>query len=245
MPISSLNDDEIEDRFHIFGRMEKISLLQNILHHHETLSVQYDEGRGFMLTRLLNVRDSGIVFDPSGDETSNQQLVGSKRLVFSAKPDGIAVQFICDPAQRVTWDKGDAFWTPLPRRITRVQRREFFRVITPVVKPFLVGVGVPNIGVIELQLHDLSVGGVGLTAEEGKIHFDSGTALPEIRLHLPNGDQLELEGTTRHLTAVSHSSGKNKLRLGIQFKHIPRHIEAALQRLVIQIDQERRKLTDG
>lgn len=240
MNILPIETPSTDDRFSLVGQMEILSLLQNLLFRRQAVSVQYGAHRESLLTSLLSVRPEGMVFDLGLDPESNQRLLKSRRLYFSCQPDGILVRFHCDAPQRIVWDGDAACQVALPQRITRLQRREYFRVIAPVAKPIVVSFRLSEQEHMELVIHDLSVGGAGLTLPEGAL-LPLGTTLAEARFRVARGDPIDVVLALKHFTPISHGLAKPASRVGVAFQQLARQQEAALQRWIIHLDQERRK----
>lgn len=239
MTTSPIETPSAEERFSLVGQMEILSLLQNLLFRRQTVSVQYGPHGESLLTSLLSIHPEGMVFDLGMDPESNQRLLNSRRLFFSCQPDGILVRFHCDAPQRIVWDGEAACQVGLPQRITRLQRREYFRVIAPIAKPITVGFRLSENDAMDLVIHDLSVGGAGLTLPEGT-ELPLGTTLAEAQFRV-RGDPIEVMLALKHFTPVSPGATRPINRVGVAFRQMTRQQEAALQRWIIQLDQERRK----
>lgn len=240
MTILPIETPSADDRFSLVGQMEILSLLQSLLFRRQAVSVQYGAHREALLTSLLSVHPEGMVFDLGLDSESNQRLLASRRLLFSCQPDGILVRFHCDAPQRVVWDGEAACQVALPQRITRLQRREYFRVIAPIAKPITVSLRIPDLDRLELVIHDLSVGGAGLTLPEGA-QLPIGTTLAEAQFRVARNEPIKVNLAFKHFTPISHGMTKPVTRVGVAFQQLALKEEASLQRWIIQLDQERRK----
>lgn len=240
MDIQPAENSAADERYNLVGEMAILSLLQGLLYQRQALSVQYGAHRESLLTSLLSVRPEGIVFDLGLDAAGNERLLAAKRLYFSCRPDGVQVRFHCDAPQRVAWDNAAACQVPLPQRVTRLQRREYFRVLAPVARPILVGVEVPDLGWTEFMIHNLSVGGVGLAVPDEKQLAIVGQ-IREGRFQVHRSEPITIGLSCRHVTPISHALAKPTTRVGLSFDPLPRHHEAALQRWIIHLDKERRK----
>lgn len=232
------NDD---DRYGLHGQMEIRALLHDLLHARQAISVEYGERRESLLTTLLSVGREGFVFDFGVDPASSDRLLAEKRLRFSCRPDGILVRFDATAPQRVAWENGVACWVPLPQRIVRLQRREYFRVNTPIAKPIGVTVNTPG-GELAMYLHDLSVGGAGLSLPGTPPPLSVSDRWPGVKIRLDRGDPIKIDLAIRHVTPIAVGNAKPMTRIGVSFPEISRQHEAALQRWIILIEQERRKL---
>lgn len=240
MDLEPAENSAADERYNLVGEMAILALLQGLLYQRQALSVQYGTQRESLLTSLLSVRPEGIVFDLGLDAAGNERLLAAKRLYFSCRPDGVQVRFHCDAPQRIVWDNAPACLVALPQRVSRLQRREYFRVLAPVAKPIMLGVDLPELGWTEFVIHNLSVGGVGLTVSDEK-QLAVIDQIGEGTFQILRSEPITIGLTCRHVTPISHGLVKPSTRVGLSFDPLPRHHEAALQRWIIFLDKERRK----
>ena len=238
---ASLSDQEIEDKYFLMGKMEILSLLNDLAHRREPVSIYFNGGQDFILSILLSAKSDGVVFDMGGDEKANARLEHSDQCVFMATPDGIRVQFTALEPKRFWWGDEEAFWVPLPDRIVRMQRRDSYRNVLPIVntiKVKLTDEHSANFG--DWPLHDLSVGGFGATVS-GEPHMKNGDSIAHIVIWVSDRKRLDCVGTVRHISLIDRQ-GKGRYRVGIEFVNLPHQMEVAIQRYIIKIEYERRKL---
>lgn len=235
-------DSHEADRYGLSGYMERLAVLQDLLHSRLPISVTYREGRESLLTTLLSVGRDGIVFDLGVDRRGSERLLSSRLLGFSCRPEGVLVRFECESPVSVEWDGGVACRVPLPDRVVRLQRREYFRVCLPVAKPVPVFVSISEGMTARFTLHDLSVGGAGLSLVEETGRGAVGTIWEKIKIKMENDETVVVDCVVRHLTPISHGKGRPLTRIGLQFKNLSRRDEAAFQRWIVHIEKERRRL---
>ena len=239
---ASLSDQEIEDKYFLLGKMEILNLLNDLAHRREPISVYFNGGQDFILSILLSAKSDGLVFDMGGDDKANARLEHSDQCVFMATPDGIRVQFTAVDPKRFWWGDEEAFWVPLPERIVRMQRRDCYRNELPVVNTIRVQLndekGV-NLG--DWPLHDLSVGGLGATVS-GEPHMKIGDNIAHIVIWISEKKRIDCVGIVRHISLIDRQ-GKGRYRVGIEFIKLPHAMEVVIQRYIIKIEYERRKLS--
>lgn len=240
--LPSLSNDEIEDRYFLLGRMEIISVLNDLIHRREPVTVYFNGGRDVLLTTLLEARHDALVFDLSGDVEANKKLPGSPSCVFVSHLNGIRVQFSGAGAQRFSWGGADAFWVPLPERVVRLQRRESYRILLPVAKPLMIQLyGHDDKLAAEWAGHDLSVGGLGMNTI-GAPKYVAGDVIPRLVLALPKVKPIDCAATVRHVTQLSERGDGARFRVGVSFDTLPPGSGVAIQRYIIKIEHERRKI---
>lgn len=237
----SLSNQEIEDRYFLLGRMEILNVLNELINRREPVTVYFNGGQDFILTVLLAARPGALVFDLGGDERINSLLAKSASCVFLAFPDGIRVQFSGLEPSRFAWDETDAFWVALPDRVVRLQRRESYRNILPVVNGLKVKLSDDRGATVgDWLLHDLCVGGFGASVS-GEPHVRLGDSIAHVVIWLSDKKKLDCSGIVRHITQTDRQ-GKGHYRVGIELNNVPHVMEVAIQRYINKIEYERHKL---
>lgn len=245
--LMQLSEEEIEDRFHITGRMAVLFSLAEYVNCREQFTVHFNEGKESFLTYLLSVNpETGeLIVDISGSPQVNARFLESKRNVFVARPDGVSIQFATGRPRRVDFDGDDAFALPLPPFIIRLQRREYFRVTTPVARPIMLTMRLPgDVLGIKLPLRDLSVAGCGINAAVVTAGIEPGISLEDCRFELPDDHKTRVRATAtvRHVTEISPQPGPHRYRIGLQFVDLERAMDHRIQRYIVHVEHERREL---
>lgn len=244
MTTASLSDDEIEDRFFLLGQMEILSVLNDLVHHREPVTVYFNGGRDFMLTTLLEARSDCLIFDPSGDVKANNRLPRSPNCVFVARLNGIRVQFSTKNANAFSWGGSDAFWAPLPARVVRLQRRESYRILMPVAKPLMVKCFTED-GLIlgDWPAHNLGVMGLGIATSKVP-NLEPNETVPRLKLVLGKQSVIECAAIVRHVTPLGERQARSNYRVGVSFADLSPATGVLIQRYITRIEHERRNLAN-
>lgn len=237
-----LSDEEIEDRYFLLGRMEILSVLNDVIYRREPVTVNFNSGRDSFLTTLLEARHDALIFDLSGDVKANQRLPESASCVFVLHLNGIHIQFSGRQAHRFSWGGSDAFWVPLPERIVRRQRRESYRILLPVARPLMVKL-FSDEGLIQgdYPLHDLSVGGIGITVKQ-RLRLELGQTIARVNLALPKQRAINCAAVVCHVTHIGDRQSGAHYRVGLSFADLSPAMGVAIQRYITRIEHERRGL---
>ena len=237
-----MKSDEIDDRFSVQGRMEILNVLNDLIHRGEPVTVNFNEGTGKLFTRLLEVRKNTLIFALSTDLDANLALLDAASSAFLARPDGICLRFAGGRVRRISWGDG-AFSMTLPERLVRLQRQESFRILIPdalTVRLF----ADDNVSLGEWPLHDLSVGGLGVTVN-GPSRMQLGRSLARVSLLLPGHGEIACAVMLRHATDLAADPAKDTIdsphRIGVAFSNLPAQMGAAIQRYIIEQEYQRRK----
>lgn len=244
--MTPLHDDEFDERFQITGSRPVQFLLSGFIRTGEPFTAHFADGRESFLTVLLAVRpeQNQLIVDCSGSQEQNRRLLACDHSIFVAKPEGIHVQFRCGQARETTHEGQRALALPLPDHVVRLQRRDAFRIETPRSRPARFIGRLPDGNRLELSLHDISIGGIGLNCPANPPDILSwGLVLPACRIILPDDPTpLVADLQVRQITPLE-GRGNAVWRLGMRFENLARGDESRLQRYIAKIELERRELS--
>jgi c-di-GMP-binding flagellar brake protein YcgR len=229
--------DESEDEF---GHRDPIVIgarLRNLVNGGDFLTVQYAGGQ--LVTQLLDVdaRTRTFTVDWGASTRQNQGLLAAQHCQFSAQPEGVRVEFASDMPRETRFEGLPAFEVDFPEVLYYLQRREHFRVGTPVQAAYTCTGTLPEGAAFRFEVHDLSLGGVGIrTTDERVADWSAGTCLQNCELSLGSFGRLSID-----LELVSHRptalpNGTRRHQMGFRFLTLPGNVEGKLQRLITQLE---------
>lgn len=244
--LAPIDGKEDLGQYYLETRTEVVQILRSLNDHADSLAVYFDQGRNFILTALLEVRPNQetFVFDLGSNDEMNKRLLASEKLLFVGIQNGIRVQWSTGPAARAAFGGSDAFVAWLPQTVLRLQRRDFFRVGIPVTMDARCHIPDAKTGNEGLKIHDISVGGLCVIANEflGKAQvldrFDRCT------LELGEFGDIQESVEVRHITPINLRGGKNHVRVGLRFLNIGAGDQAKIQRFLVKVEQAKRALVD-
>ncbi len=240
--IALLSEAEIEERYHVTGARPVAFMLAGFVRDGESFTVQM--AGDFFPTKLLAVlpETGQLIFDCSGSPETNRRLLQSKDNVFVGRPGGIHVQFSTGAAVEVVHQRAAAFSTALPKFLVRLQRRESFRAQTPLTRPLQFFGRLPDGKLLNLATHDISVTGIGLSANELPEDLTIGMVLPNCHFSLPDEPQeLFCSATICNLSERKSRSGGQQWHVGLCFNDLPPAAENRIQRYIDKLERERRE----
>ncbi|SAL00715.1 flagellar brake protein [Caballeronia ptereochthonis] len=238
--VAKTNAWEIDDRYAQRHSLQIALCLRSLLARGDFLTVQFD-GTQFV-TQLLDV-DSGrahFLFDFGSTQRDNRALVHADSLTFRSQPSGIRTQFVTERAAATTFEGRPAFEAPFPTLLHYVQRRDFYRVDTPMFDPFVAS-GLDEEGVaFRLELQDLSVGGVALRTRDKRFEsLAQGCVWNDVTLQLGGlgavSVDLEIVAPRQMLTPT----GERRIVLGCRFIDLKGNAERVLQRAITLLETRR------
>jgi len=238
-------EDGYLEQYQIYSRAEVLALLRELAESHTLVTIYYDGGDKFILTKVLSVNPEfeEIVFDASPDSRTSAALLASTRLVVVAFLDAVKLQFRASRAERSACQGGDAIRIRLPDSMLRLQRREFYRIATPLARPLklVIPAGEGRSTPTELRVTDLSCGGMGVAAPTlPPLPLEPGATFAGCRLGLPDVGDITVTIEVRHVARGAGASGKTQTHCGLKFLALAPHNMTLLQRYINSLERERR-----
>lgn len=227
--------------FALHNRKEIIFVLDDLAKHRVAINLDA-EGVG-LVTGVLGVSADGnhLYVDSSADDKVNEKIVGSKHISFVTQT-GVKVRWHSTHLRLVEMqDGGHAFSMLVPAVIERVQRREYFRLNTPQGSNALV-CKIPTAGgIVEANIVDISVGGIGISIRGALPEvFSQGALLEGCSLVLPVIGMVPTNLRVRGIWAsISTKSGESMSRIGLEFEGLSRGAANVIQRYIIQLEAEK------
>ena len=251
MNIAALNPAESgEEEGLDYGRRNPLEVgvqLRNLLSRGDFLTLSYRGGQ--LVTRILDVdvRRRTFVFDWAALPAQNHGVLAATDCQFRAAPHGVRVEFRTGCPRLTEFDGRPAFESSFPDVLYYMQRREYFRVDTPVFEPCLCRGELPgDAGPFEFEVRDLSLGGVGLrTADERALAIEPGAQLPRVTLDLRAHGKHVVDIGLVAVRTVDLADGMRHYHLGFRFLSLPGTAENTLQRYITQIEMKRRALANA
>lgn len=236
-----LLSSEHSSRYLVTQAAEIERVLRAVMEGKAIVAAYGENGKDFLLTSILAVdtRQNMIYLGYGPDEKLNGQLLASQNTTFATTHDQVRVQFSAGRIERSEFENAPAFRVAMPRELLRLQRREYYRLVTSVVNPVkcLVNTGA---GMLEALVVDISIGGVGILAYQDNINLIAGQTFHGCRIALPGTGEFALSLAVCTTFEITLKNGRHTHRAGCQFIDLPASVETEIQRYIIRVDRERR-----
>lgn len=245
--VATWEGDQSEYAQYLLHSPQEIAqVLRGVMKSTELVTAYFDHGAQFFITSVVAVHPGGdaLFLDYGIDAETNRRALEASRLVFVTSQERVKVQFSTGPLQEVEINGRPAFRTHLPTTLLKLQRREYYRLVTPIRSPLVCVVPAPE-GRIQAMVTDISVGGVGLTGLPPGAALDVGNRYAGCRIDLPDAGTILTAVEVRSLQDVALRSGAVVKRAGCRFVDISASQQAMIQRYIIRIDRERLALVKG
>lgn len=227
----------------IHSRLEILHILRAIQHNNELVTAYFNHGNDFILTSILDVashEDGALILDYGANDPLNRRLLESDRIILATTQDRVKVQFVAERAEETEYLGRPAFRMKLPDALLKLQRREYYRLATPLVNPIKCAISRAGGGKIELLISDISLGGIAVTHYDTLIKLEIGDRFADCRIALPGAGPLSIAIEIRNQQEVAMKNGAKSHRAGCMFIDISALQQAAIQRYIIKLDRERR-----
>lgn len=206
------------------------------------VALYYDSENDFILTTLLAVDDTGLWLELGPDDSINKCVSKSNSLIFISSHLQVKVQFTTNQAIISSYKDNPAFYIALPDKLYRLQRREFYRLMTPVSNPLrciISKVSAHKQPPHEFIIMDVSCGGVGLVCMEDDTELAPGQLYNNCQIELPDYGIITGMIEVRNLVQITSKSGEIKKRAGCEFKNLDPSSVILLQRYITSMQRKK------
>jgi c-di-GMP-binding flagellar brake protein YcgR len=241
---------ENQSSFQVESRREIIALLRGLKESKQLISMMINEGSEAFITTVLDLDDlnNAVVIDCAPTQPANQRIVECSRVFFEGLLDKISIQFSSSSVQRTTHDGRPALQFTVPTSMIRLQRRENYRINTPLTNPIRCLVPIQEdaeIQMVKFSLVDISCGGVAMLDERKILNNTIGQTYHDCQIDLPGIGVIDLVLQVRNSQDLILLNGKSNRRIGCQFINLSNAVLASVQRYIMKLERERNARLTG
>ncbi|MDY7578321.1 flagellar brake protein [Herbaspirillum sp. RTI4] len=247
-----LNDKTPDtSQYRVHSRKEIVGLLTSMMDRNQLLSLLIKGGSESVITSILELDEDEncIIVDSAPSADLNKSILESNRILFEVLYNNIRINFTADSATEYTYQGRPAFRIEIPESLVRLQRREYFRVNTPISKPLRCTFSIPqddeSVLLVHTQLNNISAGGIGITDDQKLLDTTLGKVFEHCQLELTDNTMVPVMLQIRDCKEVKLASGKTVNRMGCEFKNMSRAVEAAIQRFITKMEREQNAKASG
>lgn len=248
------NDNAPEEltRYQVVSRREIIALLRNLSNSNQLVRMQVDNGSEAIMTSVLGVEEDSnlIVIDCARSAMANQKIAAGRRFSFETSLESIRILFSAEKVELCEYDGREAFMLAIPQSVVRLQRREYYRVATPVVNPVRCTIRIQNeedkpAQVLSLPLQNVSGGGIAIVDENKVLDDTIGRIYKDCKIDLPGGTLVIATLEVRNSHEIKLSNGKTIRRIGCLFVDLPSAMLSAVQRYITKLERDQAARNKG
>jgi len=194
------------------------------------------------ITTLLciNEESNTVILDYGPQETLNQQLLKASQIDFDTDFSGIEVSFAGNALKKTTYQGEPAFSMPLPKSFFWRERREYYRIKSPLSKPSYCQLTLEGREPVNLNLCDMSLTGFAMlnASEEISDALIPNASFRQGQLILSGAGESPISFEVRHEHIINPDKPQKIQRVGCQFTQISRSTEETIQRYMHQLQRE-------
>jgi len=205
------------------------------------LSVRFGAANESYITTLLGVdeKNNTLILDYASKEYLNQHIVKADKIAFDTEYEGIKIAFSGYSIKKISHKGEPAFIMPIPKSLYWMQRREYYRVKSPLSNPSYCQLIIEGREPINLQLYDISLTGFAMLNLSKEISdlLIPGRLLSECKLILSDKEAgfISFEICAKYI--INPDKLQKIQKIGCKFVNISRPVEEAIQRNMQQIQR--------
>jgi flagellar brake protein len=181
-----------------------------------------------------------LLLDIGPDQEMNRRLLDSKQLLLTTTHEQVKVKFSAPRATLVNFQGYPALLIPIPKKVVRMQRREYYRVTTGIVNPLKARITFPSddtTRTAEITVLDISCGGVALIDQHHTVDLEPGVAVNNCHITLPEVGTLKTGLLVCNTYEVTLRNGLACKRSGCRFTDITESDRGLIQRYITKLER--------
>lgn len=241
---------ENQSPYQVESRREILALLKGFKEKNQLISMMINGGSEVFITSVLHVDDANnlLIIDSAPDAQANQRIIEASSVFFDGLLDRISIQFSSSRVQRIQFENRPALQMPIPVNLIRLQRRENYRINTPVSKPVKCHVPIVLEEIkkeYKFSLVDISCGGIALLDDQRTLEISIGKNYANCVIDLPGVEAIELGLQIRNAQELILLNGKTTRRVGCAFFNLSSRDLTSVQRYIMKLERERNAKMTG
>ncbi|MGH8853699.1 MAG: flagellar brake protein [Telluria sp.] len=241
-----MNNQELENwhDYEVTSRREIVALLRQIGEKHQLIRMLVKGEADVCVSTVLEVDPDNdtLVLDRSIDREQNERILSAGKVRCETSLDKIRILFTAENLRPSLFEGNAALRADIPPMLIRLQRREYYRMETPLSNPVRAIIPLPlesGAGSGVFPLHDISCGGIAILDNKLQLDTTIGATIPNCRIELPEIGAIVVSLQVRNSLDMTLLNHKTSRRIGLQFADISRGAMAGVQRYITKLERER------
>lgn len=219
-----------------------VNQLSLLVKNKSLLSARFGADNASYITTLLAIdeKSHSVALDYGPKEELNQLILRAGKATFDTEYQGIKVSFTGSGLKKVILKGEPAFSMPVPNSLYWMERREYYRVKSPLANPSYCQLILQDKAPVNLKLYDISLTGLAMfnVSKEISDLLIPGTTFPESKLILSGIGETMISFEVRTKYIVNPDKVQKIQKIGCKFIDISRPTEEIIQRYMQQIQRE-------
>jgi c-di-GMP-binding flagellar brake protein YcgR len=231
--------------YEVVSRREIIALLRGISEKKQLIRMLINGEADVCVTSILDVdADANALYlDVSVNREQNQRILAANHVLeCETSLDKIRIIFGAGGITQADYRGSATLKVTIPESLVRLQRREYYRMPTPVTNPVRAVIPLPpelGGGTQSFPLADISCGGVALLDNNLVLGDSMGRKFENCRIDLPEVGPITTHLQVRNVIDVTLLNNKTNRRLGCEFIDMSRGALGAVQKYITKLERER------
>jgi len=236
---------EYESPFLIDSSEKIIHHLYILLRNKCLLTAYFGDNDDSFITTILDIhiKNNLLIFYHSPKEDLIEQLLNSSKITFKTVCLGVEVVFDTIRLAKIHHQGVSAFAVPIPASILWMERREFYRVKSPVSKSSYCQLTLKDQEPINLKLYDISLVGFSMLTDSKEVSdlMILYTSFEQCKLILADTGEDTISFEIRSKYIINPENLNRIEKIGCKFTRITPAFENTIQRYMQQIERENRQ----
>lgn len=240
-------DEFSEYLLHSHGEM--LPILRSLADRVSQITMIFNEGRDMVLSSLMASGPNGLIFEYGADAEMNRKALKASKLFCVTQLDKVKIQFIVSGLTSIEIDGRPAFRAQMPESLLRLQRREHYRLVIPVLQRLKCKIHFPSVNgkdyLVEADIADISGGGVCLIGVPSALPLELDMEFPGCSIELPEIGSITATLRLRSIKETVSRTGIRTQSIGCQFVGLPGPMGTLIQRFIMKVERERKARESG
>jgi len=247
-------EQEADDRYLVRNPRQVRGLLRALIEQRSLVSAHVGGRDQSFPTAVLEVDEDEdmLLLDGSPNEAANRAAAAASHLLCFAQLERVRIRFRLDTVERTEHEGHVAFRAAIPQGIHHLQRREHYRLETPITDSPTCAIGLDpdedgtaGADALVMRVIDISGGGLAVALPAGSPMLESGRVYRRCELRLPDQPPIPVALTVCSQSRQTLPNGVETCRVGVRFEDMPRGADEAIQRYIFRIDRQRNARKSG
>lgn len=235
---------EEPDKFRVNTDIEVLYMLRSMMKANALVTISFDNEDGFILTSIIgiNSKRGELIFDYGTNGISNRRALNASQFNVFALLDRVEIQFVCQDIEKIKFDGKNAFKVSIPECLLRLQKREHYRIDTPVINPLKCMIPRPDGSYTVFLLQNISRGGVAVLGSDRDSDLVQGAGYRGCLLDLPGVGTAKINLHVKAISEITQRSGIKCQKAGLEFAiDTEERVFSMVQRYLIKLQMDRKR----
>ncbi len=230
-----------DTRYLVTHKLEIVRILQSLIDKGNLVSAFFNSGNEFLLTAVLHIdaKANKVYLDYSASQNMNSRILFSDKIIFLSSQEGVKIQWASTQIESCTYEGFNAFQIALPTEVLRLQRREFYRLPTPVINPIMCSIPLSSDFTMHVPIKDISAGGICIALQDTGYPIEIGKEYAGCKFELKDIGLVESTLRFQSVSETTLKNGNKSLRVGCEFVNMRAGTQSMVQRFIMRLERER------